>query len=143
MCQRELTELFAELTEFAVVLSEFSLPKHPDLPILVFFRFPRFFFFFGFPCFFVLFSSLFLGFQGFCGEENPCFFRGILEQLVSETGRIWFRRVRFQTPTSVSFFALTELWGENSVSSSQPIICLQKRTHRFFVGTDRVCPKTQ
>ena len=36
----------------------------------------------------------------------------------SETGRIRFRRVRFQTPNSVSFLALTEFRGENSVSSS-------------------------
>ena len=50
----------------------------------------------------------------------------------SETGRIRFRRVRFQTPNSVSFFALTEFRGENSVSSSQPIICVPKRTHRVF-----------
>ena len=34
------------------------------------------------------------------------------------------------------FLALTELWAENSVSSSQPVICVQKRTHR-------VCRRTQ
>ena len=54
---------------------------------------------------------------GFCGH-------------VSETGRIWFRGVRFQTPNSVSFLGLTEFWGANSVSSSRPIICVPKRTHR-------------
>ena len=37
----------------------------------------------------------------------------------------------------------TELWGENSVSSSRPIICLPKRTHRVFRRSHRVCPKTQ
>ena len=42
----------------------------------------------------------------------------------SETGRIRFRKVRFQTPNSVSFFGLTEFRGANSVSSSQPIICV-------------------
>ena len=42
----------------------------------------------------------------------------------SETGRIRFRRVRFQTPNSVSFSGLTEFRGANSVSSSQPIICV-------------------
>ena len=31
----------------------------------------------------------------------------------------------------MSFLGLTELRGENSVSSSQPIICVPKRTHRF------------
>ena len=36
----------------------------------------------------------------------------------SEMGRIRFRRVRLQIPNSVSFLALTELRGENSVSSS-------------------------
>ena len=61
----------------------------------------------------------------------------------SETGRIRFRGVRFQTPNSVSFSGLTEFWGENSVSSSQPIICVPKRTHRVFRGTHRVCCRTQ
>ena len=61
----------------------------------------------------------------------------------SETGRIRFRRVRFQTPSSVSFLALTEFWGESSVSSSQPTICVLRRTHRVFRRTHRVCRKTQ
>ena len=52
--------------------------------------------------------------------------------LGSETGRIRFRRARFQTPNSVSFFGLTEFQGANSVSSSQPIIWVSKRTHRVF-----------
>ena len=52
-------------------------------------------------------------------------------------------KVRFQTPNSVSLFALTELRGESSVSSSHPIICVPKRTHRVFCRTHRVCPKTQ
>ena len=38
------------------------------------------------------------------------------------------------------FFALTELRGENSVSSSQAFICVTKRTHRVFDRTHRVCP---
>ena len=42
----------------------------------------------------------------------------------SETGRIRFRGVRFQTPNSVSFLGLTEFRGANSVSSFQPIICV-------------------
>ena len=42
-------------------------------------------------------------------------------RLESETGRIQFRRARFQTPSSVSCLALTVFWGEDSVSSSQPI----------------------
>ena len=37
---------------------------------------------------------------------------------LSETGRIRFRGVRFQTPNSVSFFGLTEFRGASSVSSS-------------------------
>ena len=69
-----------------------------------------------------------------------CYFRGIL---LSETGRIRFRRVRFQTPNSVSFLGLTEFRGANSVSSSRPIICVPKRTHRVFRRTHRVCRKTQ
>ena len=50
----------------------------------------------------------------------------------SETGRIRFRGVRFQTPNSVSFSGLTEFRGANSVSSSQPIICVPKRTSCTF-----------
>ena len=60
-----------------------------------------------------------------------------------ETGRIRFRGVRFQTPNSVSFFRLTEFRGANSVSSFQPINCVQKRTHRVFGRTHRVRLKTQ
>ena len=61
----------------------------------------------------------------------------------SETGRIWLRRARFQAPSSVRVLALTEFRGENSVSSSQPIICVPKQTHRALRRTHRVCPKTQ
>ena len=61
----------------------------------------------------------------------------------SETGRIQFRRVRFQTPNSVSFLGLTEFRGVNSVSSSRPIICVPQRTHRVSRRTHRVCRKTQ
>ena len=50
----------------------------------------------------------------------------------SETGRIRFRRARFQTPNSVSFLGVTEFCGAKSVSSSRPIICAPKRTHRVF-----------
>ena len=55
-----------------------------------------------------------------------------IESHAAETGRIRFRRVRFQTPSSVSFLGLTEFQGANAVSSSQPIICVPKRTHRVF-----------
>ena len=44
---------------------------------------------------------------------------------------------------SVSFLGLTAFRGENSVSSSQPIICVTKRTHRVCRKTHRVCPQTQ
>ena len=41
-------------------------------------------------------------------------------------------------------FGLTELRRENSVSSSQPIICVPKRTHQvLFWRTHRVCRRTQ
>ena len=50
----------------------------------------------------------------------------------SETGRIRFRGVRFQTPNSVSFFGLTEFRGANSVSSFRPIICVQTRHSPSF-----------
>ena len=58
----------------------------------------------------------------------------------SETGRTRFRRARFQTPTSARFLALTEFWGESSVSSSQPIICVPKRTHRVFFSFSQSSP---
>ena len=64
----------------------------------------------------------------------------------SETGRIRFRsfrRARFQTPSSVSFFGLTEFRAESSASSSQPIICVPKRTYRVLRRTHRVCPRTR
>ena len=61
----------------------------------------------------------------------------------SETGRIRFRGVRFQTPNSVSFLGLTEFRGAGSVSSSQPIICVPMRAHQVFRRTHRVCRKTQ
>ena len=58
-------------------------------------------------------------------------------------GPNWFRRIRFETPSSVSCIALTEFRGENSVCSSQPIICVTKQTHRVPRRTHWVCPKTQ
>ena len=60
----------------------------------------------------------------------------------SETGRIRFQRVRFQTPNSVSFFPSPSS-RENSASSSQPMICVPKRTHRVFRRAHWVCPRTQ
>ena len=54
------------------------------------------------------------------------------EAINLETGRIRFRRVQFQTPISVSFFWPHRVPGQNSVSSSQPNICVPKRTHRVF-----------
>ena len=65
------------------------------------------------------------------------------DHLLSGTGGIRFRGARFQTPSSVSFFGLTEFRGANSVSSSQPIICVPKRTHRVSRRTHRVCRRTQ
>ena len=77
------------------------------------------------------------------GYQNGWFSRWQILFQISATGRIRFRIVRFQTPSSVSFLAFTELRGENSVSSSQPIICVPNRTHRIFRRTHRVCRKTQ
>ena len=75
--------------------------------------------------------------------EGHHFASPVFPHFPSETGRIRFRRVRFQTPKSVSFLALTEFREENSVSSSQPIICVPRRTHRVFRRTHRACRKTQ
>ena len=62
---------------------------------------------------------------------------------LSETGRIRFRRVWFQTQSSVSFSGLTEFRGASSVSSSLPIIYAPKQTHRVSRRTHRVCRRTQ
>ena len=51
-------------------------------------------------------------------------------KVVSKTGRRRFRRVRFQAPNSVHFVALIEFWGQSSVSSFRPIICVW--THRVW-----------
>ena len=58
-----------------------------------------------------------------------------------ETGRIRFRTVRFQTPSSASFWALTELWRElNEFLSAYN--CVPKWTHQVFLGTHQVCRRT-
>ena len=62
---------------------------------------------------------------------------------ISEAGRIRFRGVRFQTPNSVRFLGLTEFRGASSVSSSRPIICVPKRTHRVFRRTHWVCRRSE
>ena len=49
---------------------------------------------------------------------------GTQNEHISETGRIRFRGVRFQTPNSASVLGLTEFRGANSVSSFWPIICV-------------------
>ena len=56
-----------------------------------------------------------------------------------ENGRVRFRRVRFQTLSSLSFLALAEFQGESSVSSSRPTTCVPKRTHRVLCRPHRVC----
>ena len=77
------------------------------------------------------------------------FCSGMPLRKVHELTFLWFGLsgpllIRFQTPNSVSFFALTEFRGANSVSSSQPIIfCVPKQTHRVFRRTHRVCRRTQ
>ena len=50
-----------------------------------------------------------------------------------ETGRKRFRRARVQTPNSVSFLALAELEGENSVSYFRPVIGGPKRELTEFL----------
>ena len=49
--------------------------------------------------------------------------------VLGETDRIQLRRARFQILSSMSLFCAHEFWGESSVSSSQPMICVPKRTH--------------
>ena len=57
-------------------------------------------------------------------------------QQYSETGRIRFRRIRLQTPNSVSFVALAEFRGESSVSSSRLCVCQSKLTEFFAELTE-------
>ena len=71
------------------------------------------------------------------------FLYAVTSTFFGHSGRIRFRRVRFQTPSSVSFSGLAEFRGASSVSSFRPIICVQKRTHRVCHRTHRVCHRTQ
>ena len=77
-------------------------------------------------------------------RPQPSDYRAIGGFQIVESGRIRFRRRSMvsNTPNSVSFSGLTEFRGGNSVSSSQPIICVPKRTHRVFCRTHRVCRRT-
>ena len=59
----------------------------------------------------------------------------------SEKGRIRCRRDTVSITEPSEFFTLTEFWGGSSVSSSQPITCVQKRTHRVFCRPHRACTK--
>ena len=61
----------------------------------------------------------------------------------SETGRIRFRRVRFQTPNSVSFFVLTEFWGgELNEFLSAYYLCAKANSPSFPQNSPSL-PKTQ
>ena len=75
-------------TKFFILHRKSACPN-PDLPILVFFRFPRFFRFAVFLAFFVVFCSLFQGFQGFSREENPCFFLESSFFFLCHKGKVW------------------------------------------------------
>ena len=61
------------------------------------------------------------------GQEVYC---GVSFLLKLETGRIRFRGVRFQTPSSVSFSGLTEFRGANSLSSFQHL-CARANSPSF------------
>ena len=63
-------------------------------------------------------------------EESQMFGR----KQESETARIWFRRVQFQTPNLLSFFRPHRVPGGSSVSSSQPTTIGPKMiTHTFLL----------
>ena len=51
---------------------------------------------------------------------------------------VWFR-----APNSVSFLALTKFQGDNSVSSSQPLVSVPKQAHRASCRTQGVWYRTQ
>ena len=61
----------------------------------------------------------------------------------SETGQIRFRRVRFQTPSSVSFFLRSHRVPGRELGEflSAYYFCVPKRTHRACRRTHRVTPK--
>ena len=62
----------------------------------------------------------------------------------SETGRILFREVQCQTPSSASFFCPHRVPGRELSELNKPTIYVQKRTHRvFFCRTHRVRCRTQ
>ena len=64
-----------------------------------------------------------------------------LPGLLSETGRIRFRRVRFQTPNSVSFSGLTEFQGANSVSSFSLLFVCKGELTEFFAELTELAAK--
>ena len=62
-----------------------------------------------------------------CGMLQGVGFRGVgFSRKRAEYG---FGEYGFKHPNSVSFLGLTEFGGASSVSSFQPIICVQTRTH--------------
>ena len=66
----------------------------------------------------------------------------VAETRKSETGRIRFRRVRFQTPNSVSFLALTRVPGRelSDVPLSQLFVCQSELTE-FVAELTEFAPK--
>ena len=57
------------------------------------------------------------------------------ERAEKDFARRWPNTVSESTVSNTElseFFALSEFWGASSVSSSRPIICVPKRTHRVF-----------
>ena len=77
-------------------------------------------------------SGLVLPLLSFLGLSR--FFRDFPDLLGNGPGIFPVRLFSLSRPIKI-FFALTEFWGESSVSSSQPIICVPKRTHRVFPRT--------
>ena len=55
----------------------------------------------------------------------------VSEDRMSETGRLWFWRARFQKPNSVSFLALAEFPGESSVFFSASHLCVEANSPSF------------
>ena len=62
---------------------------------------------------------------------------------MSETGRIRFRRVRFQTPNSVSFLPSPSSGRELSEFLSAYYLCAKANSSSLSKRTHRVCPKPQ
>ena len=75
--------------------------------------------------------------------KNRHLWLGLEDQKYRKRAEYGFGEYGFKHRAQWVFSGLTEFRGPNSVSSSQPIICVQTRTHRVSRRTHRVYRRTQ